>query len=676
MRKVIFTLAALGLITTSCMKKQKIDPEAINPKDMKTSVNPGDDFFQYSNGTWLENLEMPNDKNRYGAFDILRETNRTQIKTLLNEINENKSAKEGSNTQKVRDFYASGMNVEKIEKDGAKPLQNFLNEIDKIKNNADLQKVLVKTHQNGSAPLFYFGSTQDSKNSNEVIAILWQGGLSLPDQSYYVKDDNKSKDIRAKYEEHIAKMFVLAGVSKDEAAKYGKSVLNTEVTLAQNSNTRLENRDAVKRYNPTSFEDLKKSLNNIDFAGLYTALNLTHYKGIINIAQPRFFENLNKMFKSTSIEDWKMFLKWKVINSAAGYLSKDFVDQDFAFYSEYLSGTKEQEPRWKRVQSSVNGALGEVIGQLYVAKYFPPAAKEKMRTLVLNLKKTLKVRLNNSPWMSPNTKKEAVAKLEKMNFKIGYPAKWRDYSSLEITADSYFENVLKSRLFSSRIDIAKIGKPVDREEWGMTPQTVNAYFHPSMNEIVFPAAILQPPFFNMNADDAVNYGAIGVVIGHEITHGFDDQGRNYDKNGNLKDWWTAEDSKKFKTQTDLLVKQYNRFSPFEGESVDGELTLGENIADFGGLTISYDAYRSSFKKEPAKIDGFTADQRFFLGYAKVWRGKVRDKYLKRLLKEDVHSPGEYRVNGALFNIPAFYKAFDIKKGTKLFIAKENRPVIW
>lgn len=676
MKKTAILFITLSFLISSCMKNHKIDPDAINPKDMKLTVKAGDDFFRYSNGSWLDKLEMPADKNRYGAFDILRETNKNQVKTLLKEVNEDKTAKAGSNTQKIRDFYASGMNTEKIEKDGAAPVVKYLNKIDGINSYEDLQYALIQFYKKGSNPLFYFASSQDSKNSDQVIALLWQGGLGLPDQSYYVKEDDRSKDIRVEYEKHIAKMFELTGMNPKEAAKYGKTAINMEIALAKSSNTRLENRDAVKRYNPKSQVELKEFMNNFDFSKLFTELNLTHYKGIVNVAQPRFFENLNKMLKNTPVEDWKIFLKWKTLNSSSSYLSKAFVDQDFNFYSKYLSGTKEQEPRWKRVQSTVSGYLGEAIGQLYVAKYFPPAAKERMTTLVLNLKKALANRIENkNKWMSDATKKEALAKLNNMNFKIGYPDKWRNYSDLNIKADSYLENVMRSRQFEADFDLAKIGKPVDKEEWGMTPQTVNAYFHPLMNEIVFPAAILQPPFFNMKADDAVNYGAIGVVIGHEITHGFDDQGRNYDKDGNLRDWWTKEDAEKFTKEADLLVAQYNKFSPFEGEHVDGNLTLGENIADFGGLTIAYEAFKTSLAKEPAKIDSFTADQRFFLSYAKIWRGKTRDKYLKRLLKEDVHSPGEYRVNGALFNVPEFYAAFNITEG-KLFIKPENRPVIW
>jgi putative endopeptidase len=471
------------------------------------------------------------------------------------------------------------------------------------------------------------------------------------------------------------------GLLKDEPAvaeKNAKTVFDLETQLAKSSFTNVENQDPQKTYNKVTMDGLNKLAPNINWQSYFVKVGYPGFKEV-NIYQPVFFKELSNMMKTVPVNDWKTFLRWQLINSTAAYLSKDFVDQNFDFYYRTLSGTEKMEPRWKLVLDATSGSLGESIGQLYVEKYFPPVAKQKMTDLVQNLKKALKVRIENLTWMSAQTKQEALAKLEKMGVKVGYPDKWRDYSTLKISSDSYVINILNSQAFEFRYTMDKVGKPVDPTEWGMTPQTVNAYYNPYRNEIVFPAGILQPPFFNMDADDAVNYGAIGMVIGHEMTHGFDNQGRQFDKDGNLRDWWTKEDSKSFEDHTAILVDQYNHYEVLDSAFVNGKLTLGENIADFGGLTVAYNAYKFSLegKEAPKPIDNFTDAQRFFLSYGQIWRTNMRDAELRKRVKTDEHSPAKVRINGVVYNMPEFYAAFpDVKAGDKRFRAPEQRPVIW
>jgi putative endopeptidase len=507
--------------------------------------------------------------------------------------------------------------------------------------------------------------------------MTYQGGLGMPDRDYYLEGDPRSKEIRAAYVAHMIKMFVLAGSTPEQAAKDADVVLKIETEMAKISSTRIELRNPVANYNKTDLAGLQKMAPEIDWKGYFTGLNLAENTEI-NIGQPKFISGMAKMINTVPVNDWKVYFRWDLINSAASSLSSDFDKEHFAFYGTVLSGAKEQQPRWKRMIDATSSSLGEAVGQLYVQKYFPPEAKKRMTDLVNNLKISLGERINSLSWMTDVTKKEAIAKLEKINVKIGYPDKWIDYSSLTIGTDSYYANKKNARQFAVNRDIAKIGKPVDRSEWGMTPQTINAYYSPNMNEIVFPAAILQPPFFFMDADDAVNYGAIGMVIAHEMTHGFDDQGRQYDKEGNLHDWWQADDSKNFEAKTKILVDQYDNYKMLDSLHVDGKLTLGENIADLGGMNVAYNGLQKALegKNKEEKIDGFTPDQRFFLSYAQVWRANIRSEETMRRLKEDVHSPGEARVNGIVYNIPAFYAAFDIKPTDSRYIASENRADIW
>jgi putative endopeptidase len=595
----------------------------------------------------------------------------------MDDASKSKDASKGSTTQKIRDFYTSGMDTAKIETDGYTPVKANLAGIDALKSVADIQGFITRSYAAGNSLLFYFFSGPDEKNSNQVIAQFYQGGLGLPDRDYYLADDFRSKEIREAYQKHVASMFELTGDSHEQALKYADDVLLLETELAKVSFTRYELRNPSANYNKTDLAGLQKMAPEFDWNSFFSGIGLTKTDEI-NIGQPKFIKGMSEMISKYPVDQWKAYLKWNVINDAAKYLSSDFDKEHFAFYGTVLSGTTEQQPRWKRVLDQTSGSLGELVGQLYVEKYFPPQAKQRMIDLVNNLKAALHDRILGLSWMSDSTKQEALDKLQKINVKVGYPDKWIDYSTLEVGTASYYENVIKASKFQLQREIAKIGKPVDRTEWGMTPQTVNAYYNPNMNEIVFPAAILQPPFFYMNGDDAVNYGAIGVVIGHEMSHGFDDQGRQYDKEGNLRDWWKPEDSKNFEAQTQVLVDQYNAYTILDSLHVDGKLTLGENIADLGGVNISYTALQKAMagKDMEAKIDGFTSPQRFFLSYAQVWRNNIRDKELMRRLKEDVHSPGETRVNGIVYNIPTFYQAFNIKPTDKRYLADDKRASIW
>lgn len=672
-------IIALSLGTASCGDKgkdKKAEP-AINAANMDTTVKAGDDFYKFANGTWLKNNPIPAQYSRYGAFEVLEEENYVQLKTILAEAAADKNAAEGSVNQKIRDFYNSGMDSVKIDKDGINPLKAELEQINSFATIADVQNMIAMQHASGNYPLFYLFSSPDDKNSNQVIASTYQGGLGLPDRDYYLGMDAHSKEIRDSYLKHMVKMSVLAGSSPEQAAKDADVVMKIETEIAKFSSTRLELRDPNANYNKTDLAGLQKMAPGLDWKAYFDGIKL-QATNEINVGQPKFMTGVAKLLNSVSVSDWKVYFRWDLINSAASSLSSDFDKEHFAFYGTALSGVKEQQPRWKRMLDQTSSSLGEAVGQLYVQKFFPPEAKKRMVELVGNLKISLGERINGLTWMSETTKKEAHAKLAKINVKIGYPDKWIDYSSLTIGTDSYYANKKNARQFAVNRDIVKIGKPVDRSEWGMTPQTINAYYSPNMNEIVFPAAILQPPFFFMDADDAVNYGAIGMVISHEMTHGFDDQGRQYDKDGNLHDWWLADDSKNFEGKTKVLVDQYDNYKILDSLRVDGKLTLGENIADLGGMNVAYNGLQKALegKKKDEKIDGFTPDQRFFLSYAQVWRANIREKETMRRLKEDVHSPGDARVNAIVYNIPAFYTAFNIQPTDLRYIAPENRADIW
>ena len=663
------------MLSCSTQSTEKVKP--LDRTNMDLTVKPGDNFYEYANGTWLKNNPIPPDYSRWGAFEILREQNWKDLETIFVEAATRKDAEPGSKWQKIGDFYATGMDTAKINEEGTKPLADLFKRIDDIKTTADVQEVIANFHSQGITPSFFLFSEQDQKNSNMVITWLYQGGLGLPDRDYYVKDDSRSKEIREAYLKHVTNMFKLMGDPEGTAEKNAQTVMNMETELAKASRTRLEMRNPKLNYNKMTLAELEHTAPYFDWASYFDRVGLGD-PGDINVGQPDFFKETSKMMKTISVNDWKTYLRWHLIDETAQYLSKDLLNEDFDFNGKFLSGTQELLPRWKRVLNTTSTNLGELVGQLYVERYFPPESKKRMVDLVMNLKTALGERIKNVDWMSEETKEKALAKLEAFGVKIGYPDKWIDYSSLEIKRDSYVLNVIRANAFETRRDLNKIGKPVDPTEWGMTPQTVNAYYHPFRNEVVFPAGILQPPFFNPNADDPVNYGAIGVVIGHEMTHGFDDQGRQYDAEGNLNDWWTPEDAKRFDERAQVLVDQFNQYFPVDTVHIDGKLTLGENIADLGGLNVSYDALQHAMAKNPpkAEIDGFTPDQRFFLGYAQVWRNNIRKENLLLRLKTDVHSPGKYRVIGPLSDLPTFYAAFDVKEGDAMWRPEDKRAKIW
>ncbi len=673
MMLLLVTASAIGFAT----EKDNRDMEkAIDTKNMNTSVKPGNNFYEYVNGNWIKSHPIPPEYSQYGAFTILYEENQKKLRSLIDKVSAEKDAAEGSVAQKIRDFYNSGMDTAAIEKAGINPIKKELNEIEKLQNNSDVVAYMAKMQRVGMSPVFYFYADADQRNSSMEIGNLSQGGLGLPDVDYYLNDDESSKQLREAYLDHLTKMFVLKGERAEQAAKSAKKVMYLETELAKVSFTRVEQRDPVKNYNKMNLGELEKLAPEYDWNLFFEKLGLEN-PGEINVGQKRFFQGLSDLMAKTDMETWKAYLTWNLLDASANYLSSDFVQQNFDFYGKTLSGQQMMQPRWKRVLGVVSGGLGEALGQLYVEEYFPASSKERMVKLVNNLRTAFGQRIKNLDWMTKETKQKAQEKLDAITVKIGYPDKWKDYSKLTIVPDSYFDNILAVRAFEVNRDLDKIGKPVDKAEWGMTPQTVNAYYNPSNNEIVFPAAILQPPFFNPDADDAVNYGAIGVVIGHEMTHGFDDQGRQYDKEGNLNDWWTEKDAEAFKKKTDKLVALYDNYVVLDSLHVNGKLTLGENIADLGGLNISHQAYLNSLDgKTPPAIDGFSADQRFYIAYAQVWRQNIRPKELERRLKTDVHSPGEARVNIPPFNINSFIKAFRVEKGDKLFIPEDKRAYIW
>ena len=682
MKKLTYLLLAIaiamGFNSCDCQeeKEEKSMIKAIDPANMKATINPGDNFFEYANGSWIENNPIPAEYSQYGAFTVIYEDNQKQLKSLVEEVSAEEDTKHGSVNQKIRDLYNSGMDTIKIEKLGIGAIANQLTQINNLKTNTEVQKHIAKMHRSGSYPLFYFFAEADQKNSSMEIGNFYQGGLGMPDVDYYLSDNERIAGIREAYSIHLEKMFLLKGESEVAAIKAAATILNIETELAKVSKTRLERRDPVANYNKMNLAQLKKLAPKFNWNVYFSSLGLAE-PGEMNVSQTDFIAGMSNLMDKYSVDDWKTYLSWNLMDNSANYLSKDFVEQNFDFFGKTLSGKEEMQPRWKRVLGTTSGGLGEAIGQLYVEKYFPAQSKERMLVLVENLRKSFAQRIEQLDWMSEETKVKAQEKLATITVKVGYPDKWKDYSKLEIIADNYYKNVSNAKEFEFQLNLDKIGKPVDKAEWGMTPQTVNAYYNPTNNEIVFPAGILQPPFFYQDADDAVNYGAIGVVIGHEMTHGFDDMGRQYDKDGNLNDWWTEEDAERFTKKIAKLETQYNNYKELDTLHVDGKLTMGENIADLGGLNISYNALQMAYNgNTPEAIDGFNSDQRFFLGYAALWRQNIRDKELMRRLKEDVHSPGDARVNIPPFNMDVFLKAFDIKETDALFVPVDERAFIW
>ena len=678
-KRKMFPFLAAGIVAlASCNTPQKevVKIAAINPANMDTTVAAGTDFYEYACGGWIKNNPLKPEYARFGTFDQLLENNQEQLRVLIEELSATPH-EAGSVAGKIGALYAMGLDSTKLNADGVAPIKEELAAINALATKSDVSKMVATLHKEGMAPFFALFVDADEKNSAMNIVQLYQAGIGMGDRDYYLLEDEGSAKMRDAYRAYINKLFTLAGSSPEQADAAVDAVMKIEKAIAEISYGREDLRDSQKNYNKLAYEDFKQIESPLDWDVYFESMGLAGLKEL-DAKQINFYKDMNKALQNTTVDEQKYYLAFNLLSAAAPYLSDDFVDADFEFYGKVMSGKQEQQPRWKRSLNTVNGALGEAVGEMYVEKYFPASSKEKMLTLVGNLQTALSERINGLEWMSDTTKAKAQEKLAAFTVKIGYPDKWRDYSGLEIKDDSYWANVRRSNIFDMAYQLADVDKPVDKSRWHMNPQTVNAYYNPTTNEICFPAAILQPPFFNPDADDAVNFGAIGVVIGHEMTHGFDDQGRNYDKDGNLIDWWTAEDAVRFKERADKLVDQYDQIIVIDTLHANGRFTLGENIADHGGLLVAHQAYLNSLKgkETPAPIDGFTNEQRFFLGYATLWGQNIRPEEIRRRTKIDPHSLGKWRVNAALRNIAPFYAAFDIKEGDPMFMAPADRVVIW
>ncbi len=648
----------------------------LDPANMDTTIRPGDDFFMYANGTWLKNNPIPGTETRWGSFNELQENNFKALHELLDAAAANKNAKVGSADQKVGDLYRSGMDSTAIDKAGIAPLNDVLKRIDGITDANSLMNEVALMQTQGIGQLFGFYVSPDDKNVTKQISQFFQAGLGMPDRDYYFNKDERTSKIREAYQQYLVKMFTLINGDSTTAKKDAADVYKLETSLAGASMTRVDMRDPYKLYNKYNLDGLNKLTPGMDWKVLFQNLKLNGQDSAI-VGTPKFFVEVSKQLKATPIDVWKKYLKFHTVNDMAPYLSSNFDNTRFDFYGKVVRGQKEQKPRWKRVLAVVDGSVGELLGQMYVEKHFKPEAKKRMLELLDNLQKTYSDRINRLDWMSDVTKQKAQAKLNTFIRKIGYPDKWRDYGKLEIKGNDYVKNIMAASAFEYDYMVSKLGKPVDKTEWQMTPPTVNAYYNPAFNEIVFPAGILQYPFFDMEADDAVNYGGIGGVIGHEMTHGFDDQGRQYDADGNLHDWWTPEDAKKFTEKTNVVVTQFNNYMILDSVHVNGQLTLGENLADLGGLAIAYEAFKKTKQGQSnEKIDGFTPDQRFFLSWAQVWRANTTPEEAASRIITDPHSPNLWRCNGPLSNMPEFYQAFDVKPGDKMYRPENERAKVW
>ncbi len=675
--KRIVLLSAMGLALLSSCTPDKAKPKTADFFDksgMDTTVNPADDFFRYANGGFVKNAHIPDDQSRWGSFDSLEQENVKKLHGILEEDAAKKDLKKGSAEQKVGDFYASGMDTVAIEKKGAEPLKAMLGKIDAVKNYKELIALLSDETKNGDGDLIGWEVSADQRNSAYNIVNMFQTGITLPEKDYYTRMDSVTVAQRALLAKHIAKYFEMTGTDAATADKQAKEVLALETTIAKSHRSPVELRDPVKNYNKMPVTELQKLSPNIDWKATFAAMGIK--TDTVNVGQPEYYKALSALLASQPIEVWKDKVKFDYIASKAALLSKAFRDEDFAF-SQVFTGEKNQKERWKTIVETADSRLRDVLGQLYVEKYFPPAAKQRMEELVSNLQKAFKIRISKLDWMSDSTKKVAAAKLDVVLKKIGYPTKWKNFDDASISRDDYFGNIQNLNHHDYNDLISKINKPVDKTEWGMTPSTVNAYYNPTYNEIVFPAGILQFPFFNPDADDAINYGAIGAVIGHEMTHGFDDQGRLYDAQGNLKEWWQALDGERFNAKAKRLAAQYSTYKVLDSIHVNGSLTLGENIADLGGVTIAYDAFQMTPEaKDTTKLGGFTPNQRFFLGFAQVWRGVLRPELQRMMINTNPHSPYEFRVNGTLTNIPAFYEAWHVTDKNKMYQAPDSLVRIW
>lgn len=671
-RNIILLFSTTAIILCAAFVQKA--GHGVDFKAMDLKVQPGDDFYRYANGNWLRNNPVPASESRWGSFNLVGERNNEILRMILDEAAADRNAPEGSAKQKVGAFYRVFQDTLKRNEQGIRPAQPLLAKIIGMTSKEQLTEVVAYFHKKGIRCFFNFSVGQDLKNSTSYISYLSQGGLGLPDKDYYLKSDAKSESIRKAYVQHIEAIHNLFGFPQNAIDANG--LMTTETRLAKVCMSRTERRNQEKQYNKFTAEQLElkyPALRLISYFQLVGAQNVNE----VIVGQPEFFNELNNLIANATLPELQNYLRWNVMNSTAGFLDTKLEQQNYQFYSATLTGTREQKAFWKRGIAAANNVVGELLGQLFVAKVFTPASKQRVNAMVDDIVAAFEVRLKNLQWMSAATREKALQKLASFNRKFGYPDKWRDYTGLEIKEDSYLENHLRSNEFGFSEMVANLGKPIDRNRWGMLPQTVNAYYSATLNEIVFPAAIMQPPFFDPEADDAVNYGSIGAVIGHELTHGFDDQGSKYTADGNLKSWWTDEDRKLFEERTKVLVNQFNGYFVSDSLHINGELTLGENIADLGGLTIAFEAFKRRLQTHPGKtVNGFTPEQRFFLGFAQIWKNNIRPEALRQLILTDPHSPGEYRVQGTLSNMPQFYEAFGVKPGHKLFRSEETRAAIW
>ena len=675
--KYYLPIMALALAaSTGCnSKKEMPQTTGIDLANLDTTALPGTNFYQYACGGWMANHPLPDEYPLYGSFTILSETNRKQMQELIESLSTEQHP-QGSVGQKVSDLYRIAMDSVKLNQEGAAPIKAELEEIAALKDKKDVYALIASLRRRGVSSYLGIYVGADEKNSSMNAVQIGQSGLSMGERDYYLATDDATTKIREAFKVHVQKMFLLAGYDEATAEKAMNIVMDVETRLAQAFRSREDLRNPQLNYNKMGMEEIRTKYPTFNWDAYLAGFGLKDVKEII-IGQPDALAAAAKELDTLPVADQVLYLQWKLIDSAASCLSDELNEQNFDFYSRTMSGTQEMQPRWKRAVGTVSGVLGEAIGQMYVEKYFPAAAKERMVALVKNLQTALGERIQALEWMSDSTKAQALEKLATFHVKIGYPDKWKDYSALEIKNDSYWANIERATQWAYDDMMSRAGKPVDRDEWLMTPQTVNAYYNPTTNEICFPAGILQPPFFDMNADDAFNYGAIGVVIGHEMTHGFDDQGRQYDKDGNLRDWWTADDAERFNQRAQVMVDFFNNIEVAPGVHGNGQMTLGENIADYGGLQVAYQAFKAATKDNPLPVvDGFTPEQRFFLAYAGVWANNTRPEYILYLTKNDVHSLGKWRVNGILPQIDAWYDAFGITETDSMYIPKEKRVSIW
>jgi putative endopeptidase len=660
--------------TSGASSESKPLVSGIDLTSVDKDVRPQDDLFHHVNGAWLKKTEIPADKSSYGSFDMLFDKAQADLRTIVEDAAKAANKTAGSEAQKIGDFYESFMNETRVNEIGLKPLESEFAAIDRIATKTDLARYFARMFKlNLINPLVGFVDG-DAKQPDHDTLYVYQGGLGLPDRDYYIKEDPPLKAYREKYAGFLTTVLKLSNQQSPDAT--AKQIYELEARLARSHWTNVESRDAVKTYNKVTLADLPKQFPGFDWAAWTGELGITQVSSVV-VSQPSYVKSFAAMVNELPVERWKPYIRAALLNGFAPYLHKEMVDAEFGFYGQTLRGVKEQQPRWKRAINTINGNLGEMLGKLYVDRHFKPEAKARMEQLVQNLRLAFKEGIDKLEWMTPETKQQAQEKLARFRPKIGYPNKWRDYSRVTVVKDDLVGNVTRAFIAESEYQLAKIGKPIDPEEWGMTPQTINAYYNPVRNEIVFPAAILQPPFFNLEADDATNYGGIGAVIGHEMGHGFDDQGRRYDGNGVLRDWWTAKDAEEYTKRAKLLVDQFNEFEPLPGLRVNGELTLGENIGDLTGAVIAHRAYNFSLAGKPAPtLDGLSGDQRFYLGWGQIWRAKQRDEALRQQVMTNPHAPEMYRANGPLRNISEYYGTFSVKEGDKMWLAPEKRTKIW